>query len=178
MPSGNNEKLAKSATLGLFLCWIATAVALAGGVVTIVGSFDVNVGQTRLLIRFNELYVPEYASRTGALSYFAFSYALWRLSAFLRLSRAGQVFAADTTAHLRAFGRWLLIAATAAAVLPLLAMAIHQFAFLPPGARYVPPIRMPLFNGIFVIAVATLVMTISRVIDEGRRFREELEEIV
>jgi len=178
MPSSNDGELARSASVGLFLCWIATAAALAAGVATVVGSFDANVGQTRLLVRFNELYLPEYASRTGALSYFAFAYALWRLTAFLRLSRAGQVFAADTTTHLRAFGRWLLIAATAAAVLPLLAMAVHQFAFLPPGDWHVPPMRVPLFKGIFVVAVATLVMTVCRVIDEGRRLHEELEEIV
>lgn len=174
----SNFELRRSASLGLFLCRMAMLFALAGGLLTIVGNLDTRVGQTMFLIRYDEQYLPGYAVQARALSYFAFAYALWRLTTFFRLSRTGQLFSADTTTHLRAFGRWLLIAAIAAAVLPLLAIAIHQFVLVQPDARNVPPIRVPLFSSVFVIAIASLVMTICRIVDEGRRLHNELEEIV
>jgi len=178
MPVNNNVGLRRSARLGLGLCSIAMLFALAGGVLRLAGGFDTRVGQALFLIRVDEMYLPTYAVQIGALSYFAFAYALWRLAAFFRLSHVGEVFSADTTTHLRAFGRWLLVAAIAAALLPLLAIAIHQLVFAQPSDGQVPPIRLPLFNSVFVIAVASLVMTICRIVDEGRRLRDELNEIV
>lgn len=178
MPVNSNLALRRSASLGIVLNGTAMALTLAGGTLSIIGNFDTSVGQATILVRHDQLYLPHYAARFGALSYFIFAYALWRLTAFLRLSRAGCVFSAEATMHLRAFGRWLLIAAIAAAVLPLFGFAIHQLAFNEPGTWQFPPIRVPLFTGVFIIAVAALVRTICRVVDEGRRLRDELDEIV
>lgn len=178
MPISRQSGLERSALLGLVFCWLAVVLTLLGGMMAFIGSFDADLGQAKVLVRHSGSYMPAYAVRAGAVSYFVFAYGLWRLISFLRLSKAGQVFAAETTAHLRAFGRWLVVAAASALVLPLLAVAIHTMILAPPGLNHVPPLQVPLFSSLFALAIATLVMMICRVIDEGRCLRDELDEIV
>ncbi|HTG39006.1 DUF2975 domain-containing protein [Sphingomonas sp.] len=178
MPVNRDSPLKQAARVGLALSWIAVALTLLGGVLALVGSFDTQIGPATVLVRSSGAYLPPLVTWTGALSYFAFAYALWRLIAFLRLSREGQVFAAETTGHLRAFGRWLVVATLAATILPLAIIAVHVLVPAQAGTGLVPTIRIPLFTGLFVLTVATLVMMICRVIDEGRRLRDELGEIV
>ncbi|RXD02576.1 DUF2975 domain-containing protein [Sphingomonas sp. UV9] len=174
----SHSGLERSASVGLVFCWLAVILTLLGGVLAFIGSFDADFGPAKVLVRHSDSYMPAYAVQVGAVSYFVFAYALWRLISFLRLSKAGRVFAAETTAHLRAFGRWLVVAAAAALVLPLLAVVMHTMILASPGPSSVPPLQVPLFSSLFALAIATLVMMICRVIDEGRRLRDELDEIV
>jgi hypothetical protein len=177
MAVNNDDGLRRAAALGLALSWGAMSLALIGGALTLIGSFDTSFGNAKVLVRYSDANWPAYALRLGAISYIAFAAAMWRLIRFLRLSRAGHVFVAEATAHLRAFGRLLLVAAAIGTVLPLAAIAIHVFV-APAAASPLPVIRVPLSASLFVLAISTLVMMICRVIDEGRRLRDDLNEIV
>jgi hypothetical protein len=177
MSVNNDDGLRRAATLGLVFSWGAMLLALIGAALTFIGSFDTSFGNARILVRYSDANWPDYALRLGAISYLAFASAMWRLVQFLRLSRMGQVFVAQATAHLRAFGRRLLAAAAIGTLLPLAAIGTHAF-LAPAAAGPMPIIRVPLSASLFILAISTLVMMICRVIDEGRRFRDDLNEIV
>jgi hypothetical protein len=177
MSVNNDDGVRRAAALGLVFSWSAMLLALIGAALTFIGSFDTTFGNALVLVRYSEANSPTYALRLGAISYLAFAAAMWRLIKFLRLSRTGQVFVARATAHLRAFGRWLLAAAATGTILPLAAIATHAF-IAPTTASPMPIIRVPLSASVFILAISTLVMMICRVIDEGRRFRDDLNEIV
>lgn len=177
MPVNDDGGLPRAAAFGLALSWVAMSLALIGGALTLIGNFDANLGKAMVLVRYSDADWPAYALRLGAISHIAFAAAMWRLIQFLRLSKAGQVFAAEATAHLRAFGRCLLVAAAINTMLPVAATAIYAFV-APANASPLPVIRVPLSSSLFVLAISTLVMMICRVIDEGRRLRDDLNEII
>ncbi|MEB3059389.1 hypothetical protein, partial [Parvimonas sp. D9] len=74
-------------------------------------------------------------------------------------------------------GRWLLAAAAVGTIIPLAVIFLNEYAALA-TARPLPAVRVPLSASLFVLAISTLVMMICRIIDEGRRLRDDLDEIV
>ena len=100
-----------------------------------------------------------------------FAIALWRLSAMLGLLASGERFTAPVAAAFRSFALWLLLAALAQILVPLVVAVAGGGS----GGRVAMVFDL---REAFAVIAALVLFLVARMLEEAARIDLELREIV